>query len=1044
MAFSVSTWAIRNPSPPIVLFLLLTIAGLIGYADMPITNMPTVVLPVVTVQVSQPGAAPSEIEAQVTRKIEGALAAMNGVRHITSTVTEGSSLTTVEFTLETDIDRAANDTRDAVAAIRGQLPAAAEEPRVQRDDGGEPLLIYGVEAPEMSAEELSAFIDDTLARELLAVSGVARVTRSGGVDPELRLLVDPARLGALGITTADVSRQLAATNVDVPGGRLTLEGTEYALRSVGRAATFEQLRDMRIALPGGRQVKLSDLGRLEGGGSEARTVTRLDGRQVVTFSVFRSQAASEVTVGRKVQARLAELAKARPDLQLHCIFSMLAITETGYRSTLFTLLEGMLLTLVVVFAFLRDGRATLLTVVAIPLSIIPTFLCMWWLGFTLNFVSLVAISLVTGVLVDDAIVEIENIHRSMRAGKGPFEAAIEAAEEIGLPVIATTLAIAAVFVPVSLMGGLPGLYFRQFGLTVAIAALFSLAVARLLTPMLASRLLRPVPPEAERDGPWMRRYQRLVDWTLRHRLKTLGLAAATMVGSFALAPLLPGAFMPAQDFSLAAVGLELPQGSTLEETDARAQQVAALLKARPEVERVLTTTGEESGGVNHSRVLAMLVPPGQRRLDVGQFGNSLIPALAALPDVRTVLENSFGRKDISVVLVSDDVEALTRSVEAIEREMRGLSSLSSVSTSAGQQQPEITVVVDSVKAARLGITTRQIGDAVNVSTVGDSTARLAKLHDRNRQVPIRVQVPPAGRDPGVLENLTLLTPSGASVPLSAVASLQFSAGPTTIERYDRRRRITLAANLNGVVLGTARQQISALPSMRALPRAVQVLNTGNAEFMAELMTSFLRALGAGLLMVYCIQVLLYRDWLQPITRMAAVPLSIGGAFALLLLTGSPLGLPAMIGIIMLVGISDKNSILLVDYILERMREGVPRDEAIRQACRVRARPIVMTSFAMTAGMVPTALGFSLDAAFRSPMSLAVIGGLVTSTALSLVFMPALFSYVRDFEEWLARFTRRRPGPQEGRGGGLQEPLPLRPDGGAGEPEGRSPPEAGSL
>jgi len=376
--------------------------------------------------------------------------------------------------------------------------------------------------------------------------------------------------------------------------------------------------------------------------------------------------------------------------------------------------------------------------------------------------------------------------------------------------------------------------------------------------------------------------------------------------------------------------------------------------------------------------------------------------------------------------------------------MRGLSSLSSVSTSAGQQQPEITVVVDSVKAARLGITTRQIGDAVNVSTVGDSTARLAKLHDRNRQVPIRVQVPPAGRDPGVLENLTLLTPSGASVPLSAVASLQFSAGPTTIERYDRRRRITLAANLNGVVLGTARQQISALPSMRALPRAVQVLNTGNAEFMAELMTSFLRALGAGLLMVYCIQVLLYRDWLQPITRMAAVPLSIGGAFALLLLTGSPLGLPAMIGIIMLVGISDKNSILLVDYILERMREGVPRDEAIRQACRVRARPIVMTSFAMTAGMVPTALGFSLDAAFRSPMSLAVIGGLVTSTALSLVFMPALFSYVRDFEEWLARFTRRRPGPQEGRGGGLQEPLPLRPDGGAGEPEGRSPPEAGSL
>ena len=643
------------------------------------------------------------------------------------------------------------------------------------------------------------------------------------------------------------------------------------------------------------------------------------------------------------------------------------------------------------------------------MSVIPTFLCMQWLGFTLNFVSVIAISLVTGALVDDAIVEIENIHRHMRAGKGPFEAAIHAAEEIGLAVIATTLVICAVFIPVSLMGGLPGLYFRQFGLTVAIAAFFSLLVARLLTPMLAAKLLRPVPPAAEREGPWLRRYQRLVDWTLRHRGKTLAIAAATVVLSFALIPLLPSGFMPYQDFSLSSLTLELPQGSTLEETDVKAQQVAALLKARPEVSNVLTTTGQASGGVNRSSIIATLVPPKQRHLDERQFGNALLPTLAALPDVRIAFDNAVGSKDISIALVSEDTEALTRSAEAIEREMRGLAGLSSVGTSAGQKQPEITLAVDSVKAARLGITAQQIGDAVNISTVGDNDARLAKFNDRNREIPIRVRLPPVGRDLGVLENLKLPTPAGTSVSLSAIATIRFGMGPTTIERYDRQRRINLEANLNGIALGTALEQIYALPSMRGLPKTVQVLNTDDAEFMAELMASFLKALGAGLLMVYAIQVLLYKDWLQPLTRMAALPLSIGGAFALLFVTHTEFGLPAMIGILMLMGIVDKNSILLVDYILERMREGVPRNEAILLACRVRARPIVMTSFAMTAGMLPTALSLGLDPAFRSPMAIAVIGGLISSTVLSLVFMPVLFSYVRDFEEWIAHRLRAPAG-----------------------------------
>jgi len=1025
MTFTLSTWAVRNPIPPIVMFLLLGAAGLVSYAELPVTSMPNVVLPVVTVQLNQPGALPSEMETQITRKVEGSLAGLPGVRHITSTVTEGQSLTTVEFALQTDVDRAVNDTRDAVAAVRSRLPAAVEEPLVQRrKDNGEAILIYSVEAPEMRAEELSWFIDSTLSRELLAIPGVARIMRSGGTEQEVTIAVNGARLAALGITAADISRQLAETNADVPGGRLTVDGTEYALRTVGRAATIEQLRDLHIALPGsqsgtqpgGRAVKLGDIGTVENGGSETRTITRLDGRPAITFSVYRSAGASEVTLARKVQARLDSLTQARGDVEFRRMFSLATLTERGYQSTLYTLLEGTLLTLLVVFAFLRDWRATVITALTIPLSIIPTFLCMQWLGYTLNFVSLVAISLVTGALVDDAIVEIENIHRHMRAGKGPFEAAIGAAEEIGLAVVATTLVICAVFVPVSLMPGVPGMYFRQFGLTVAIAAFFSLVVARLLTPMLAARLLRAVPPQAEREGPWLHRYLRLVGWTLRHRGATLGVATVTVVLSFALVPRLPTGFMPYQDFSLSSVTVELPQGSTLEETEARAQQVAAILKERPEVEHVLTTTGKASGGVNRSRVLAMLVPPGQRQLNEREFGNAMLPALKVLPDVRVIFDNASGRKDISIALVSEDSEALVRSAEAIERQMRGLAGLSSVGTGMGQQQPEITLVVDSVKAARLGITAQQIGDAVNISTVGDKDAHLANFNDSSRQVPIRVRLPSVGRDLGVLENLKLQTPTGGSVPLSAVAAVRFGVGPTTIERYDRQRRINLEANLNGIALGTALEQIRALPAMQNLPRGVQVMNTKDAEFMAELMRGFLKALGAGLLMVYAIQVLLYKDWLQPLTRMAALPLSIGGTFLLLYLTDTQLGLPAMIGILMLMGIADKNSILLVDYILERLREGMPRNEAILQACRVRARPIVMTSFAMTAGMLPTALGLGLDAAFRAPMAIAVIGGLISSTALSLVFMPVLFSYVRDFEEWIAR---RRPAASPGSG------LPVR-------------------
>lgn len=1005
MAFSFSTWSIRNPVPSILLFVILMLAGTVAFIQLPITAMPSVALSDVNVVVIQPGATASEIEIQTTRRIEDAVATLQGVKRVTSKVTEGRSSTVIEFALETGIDRAMNEVRNAVAAIRQDLPAGVREPIVLRAEAdGRPVGIYIADAPGMPVVELSKRIDEILAPELMTLPGVSRVVRVGGSDQEISVMLDPRKLTALGISAADVSRRLTEVNSDVPGGRLTLGDTEYALRTVGKAGSVEALAQTRISVDGGRQVRLADIGTVAYGASEARSISRVDGRPAVTFMVFKEDAASEVDVAEAVQSRLPALSK-RVGVEFRVGYSEIDFVKIGYRSTMSTFIEGALLTVLVIFMFLRDWRATIIAALAIPLSIVPTFLIIQWLGFTLNILSLLAITLVTGVLVDDAIVEIENIHRHLRQGKSPLRAATDAAEEIGVSVIATSLVICAVFVPVSFMDGLPGLYFRQFGLTVAIASVFSLIVARLITPMLASRFMRKDMHVVEEGatGGLTARYLDAVRWTLRHRVKTVAIACVCVIGSFGLVPLLPTGFLPYDDFSLSSVTVELPRGSTIEQTDAAAQEVMRILRERPEVEFVLTTVGESNGEINQARIYVKLVPPSARGVSEREFRNQMYPLLARLPDMRVNFEDFSGQKDVSIALVGDDDAALVRVAEALEREMHALPGFVNVDSSDGQRQPEIVIEVDPVKAAEFGVTTEQVGEAISVSTIGDDTPRLSKFSAGNREIPIRVRLPREyTRDLGALESLQLRTADGRSVSLASVATLGFATGPVVIDRYDRQRRIDVEANLDGVPLGEAVERIKALPSMQRLPDTVRVLETGDAEFLAELMVSFLKALGAGLLLIYSIQVLLYRDWLQPLARMMALPLSVGGALLLLFISGKELSMPALIGMMMLMGIADKNSILLVDAMLERIRGGMPARDAILESCRLRARPIVMTSVAMIAGMMPVALGLALDSNFRGPMAIAVIGGLVSSTALSLIFVPVLFSYVHGFELWLAR------------------------------------------
>ena len=560
MRLNVSAWSIRTPMPSVVMFLVLVILGIVSFRSLPITRFPNIDIPIVQVTITQSGAAPSELEAQVTKKIENAIAGVNGIWHIISTLSDGASVTVVQFNIGVNTDRALNDVKDQIAKIRADLPRTIDEPIVQRIDiEGLPILTYAASAPDRSVEDVSWFVDDVVARALQSIRGVGEVRRSGGVDREIRVALDPRKLLSLNTTAANVSRQLRATNVDISGGRGEIAGQEQAIRTLAGTTRVEDLAALPIALSSTRKARLDELGTVTDGAAEQRTFARLDGKPVVAFGITRAKGASDAVVSELVARRVAKIQAEHPEYQISLVDTQVEYTLGNYRSAMETLIEGALLSIIVVFLFLRDMRATLVSAVALPLSAIPTFWVMSQLGFSLNVVSLLAITLVTGLLVDDAIVEIENIVRHMRMGKSPYRASLEAADEIGLAVIAISLTIVAVFAPVSFMGGIAGQYFRQFGLTVAIAVLFSLLVARLITPLMAAYLLRNNHGQVEeRDGPILRAYTALVRWSVRHRWVTLAAGLALFAASIASTRLLPSGFLPAEDTGRTLLAVELP------------------------------------------------------------------------------------------------------------------------------------------------------------------------------------------------------------------------------------------------------------------------------------------------------------------------------------------------------------------------------------------------------------------------------------------------------------------------------------------------------
>ncbi|MFC5461399.1 efflux RND transporter permease subunit [Massilia niabensis] len=1016
-----SALSIRNPIPAILLFALLTLAGLLAFKANKIQFFPDIELPIVTVTATLDGAAPAQLETEVARKIEDSVATLQGVKNIYTKVLDGVATVTVEFILDKNLSDAVNDVRDAVSQVRSDMPAEMREPSVTKAaTAGRTLLAFTATAKPGSAlddQELSWFVDNAVAKRLLSVPGMGAVKRVGGVDREVRVELNAERMAALRVSALDVSRQLRNVQREAPGGRGDVSGAEQSVRTLATVASAQELARMDIPLPDGRRVRLDEVATVLDTVSEPRSVAEHDGRRVVGFEIFRTRGASETEVAAGARAAVAELQKAHPNVVLREVVDNAEPVQENFDASMEMLYEGAVLAVIVVWWFLRDWRATFVAAAALPLSVIPAFLGQYLFGYTLNMVTLLSLALVVGVLVDDAIVEIENIARHLNMGKTPMQAALEAADEIGMAVIATTFSLVAVFLPTAFMGGIPGRFFKQFGWTAVLAILASLVVARLLTPMMAAYIMKPAKnPHEEKDGPLMRRYMGTMQWCLRHRLITAIATAVFFVASISLVPLLPTGFVPAADRGQTIINAELPPGSTLAQTRVVAEQARLAAMRVPGVTSIFSSIGGGSSGdafapgasaeARRAVLTVTTVHRSDRDEGLSELERQIRTQLSSIPGARfTVGQADTGGK-LQLVLRSEDPAALAAAAQRAERELRTLQGIGNVSSSASLVRPEIIVRPNFARAADLGVTAAAIGETVRVATAGDYEQALPKMNLSERQVPIRVKLPDTVR--ADLDAIGRLTVPGKNGPvlLATVADITMESGPAEISRLNRSRNVTLDVELGSRTLGEVNAEARALPAFAKLPASVQIAELGDAQEMQALFASFGIAMTIGVLCIYGVLVLLFADFMQPLTILAALPLSIGGAFVALLITNSALSMPTMIGLIMLMGIVTKNSILLVDYAILARKAGMARFEALVDACHKRSRPIVMTTIAMGAGMMPLALGLSGDPSFRSPMAIAVIGGLITSTLLSLLVVPAVFTYVDDVKLMLGRGVRR--------------------------------------
>lgn len=1005
-----SSWSIRQPIPSILFFILFTMAGLMSYPKLMVQNFPDMDTPTVTVTINYPGATASQLETEITRKIEDSVANIGSVDHVTSVASEGASITTIQFVLEKDINEAVNDVTDAIAQIRSDLPSDSEEPIIARVSvTGGAVVTYAVSSDNLQADELSWFIDNDISKAVLGVAGVGKVSRIGGIEREISIEVKPQQLESLGVTMADISTAIHQMQQDVPSGSGRIGELQQSIRTVGTIDDLNALKSLYIPLANGRKIRLDRLADIRDGSAEPSTAAFLNGKSIISFEVYRSRGASEVNVANGVAEVLDKLMTKNKGVSITFLSTTVTQIEESYDASMSVLYEGALLAVLVVLIFLKDWRATAISALALPLSIIPTFAMMYWFGFSLNVVTLLALTLVVGILVDDAIVEIENIVRHLRMGKKPINAATDAAEEIGMAVIATTFTLIAVFLPTAFMSGISGMIFKQFGWTAVLSIFFSLLVARFLTPMMAAYFLKPT-KHIEKESKVMEYYLHLATWCLKHRGKTMLMVMAFLVGSAYLATFMTTSFIPSQEKGQITVSIELPPGTRIDHTIETSDKTYHALKDIEGIKSVYTAIGASSAGdmgtstageIRKATMLLDLVNKKDRKLSEFDIEDIVRDKLRSVAGARFSLGAGGSGEKVSIVLAGDNEQDLNTASQTLTTQMRAIEGLSNIVSTASLLTPEIIIKPDFAKASAMGVTSQDIGRVVRVATNGDYDASVAKFNLPEKQLYVRVKLPAAARgDLEILRNLRV--PSGnTTVSLGSIADISISSAPAEINRFDRQRNITISAELGGMPLGDVTKKINALAAMQNLPTSVESVESDDLEMMNDMFGSFGLAMLTAVFCMMSVLILLFKDFLQPVTILSALPLSAGGAIGLLVATGYGLSLPTLIGLLMLMGIVTKNSILLVEYaIVTRLNGKMSRLDALLDACHKRAQPILMTTIAMIAGMIPIALGLHGDASFRAPMAVAVIGGLITSTLLSLIVVPVIYTYVDDFEEWI--------------------------------------------
>ncbi|MBA1344445.1 efflux RND transporter permease subunit [Rhizobium sp. WYCCWR 11146] len=1011
-----SAFSIRNPVPAILLFAMLAVGGFLAFKHLPVQNFPDMDLPTIKITATLDGAAPAQLETEVARTIEDNLASLSYLDHVTTTITDGTVSISVSFKLEKDSETALNEVRNAVDSAQADLPAQMQTPSVTKVTvQSSALVTYAIQSTALNETELSWFIDNDLTKALLSVSGVGQVNRIGGVDREVHVDLDPTTMAAFGVTATTVSAQLKSVQADTSGGLGEIGGTRQTLRTLGAVASVDALKELRIPLANGQQVRLDDVASVTDSFAERSSMAYLDGKPVVAVEIKRSNGFSDSGVAADVDTAMKAFAAKHSNVQIEEAYSTIGPILDNYDGSMHMLYEGAILAIVVVWLFLRDWRATVLSAVALPLSVIPTFLVMYLAGFSLNIVTLLALSLVVGILVDDAIVEVENIARHLQMGKRPIDAALEAADEIGLAVIATTFTLVAVFLPTAFMSGIPGLIFRQFGITAAVAVLVSLVVARLLTPMMAAYFMKAHPTE-EKDGRIMRAYLAIVKAAMHRRKTTVAVTAAVVALSLATIPLLKSGFLPASDDARAQITLTMQPGATIEQTDATTTKAADIVGKLQDVTHVFSSVGSASSGggpdssttssVGSATIVAVLSPIGERDRKQSEIENDIRQALSVLPGVRVAVGGGGNGTKLEITLASDDANALDSASTALEEQLRTLQGIGAVTSTAARQAPEIQITPDFARAAALGVTSSAIAEAVRVATNGEYSADLPKLNLPQRQVPIVVRFSPETRTKlDDIKNMRVAGTNG-NVDLGSIADIRIGGSPSEIDRIDRMRNVTLSVELNGRILGDVNREAQALPALRRLPPGVTLVEQGELQRSSELFQSFGLAMAIGVFCIYAVLVLLFHDFLQPLTLLMALPLSLGGALVPLVVTGTSFSMSAVIGLLMLMGVVTKNSILLIEYAIMSRRQGMSRFDALVDACHKRARPIIMTTIAMAFGMLPVALSLTGgDSSFRQPMAIVVIGGVMMSTLLSLIVIPVIFTFVDDLNEALKRLVR---------------------------------------